>query len=109
MPDHVHIILQGTTDTANCLTCHNVWKSETAIQIATKRETNSERIFQKQSYDHIMRSHEYEQRRLLTKVKYIVMNSVRAGLVEDWKDYPYVGSTFGTYDIRNPLWWGKYF
>ena len=109
MPDHVHLILQGTTDKADCLACHNVWKSEAGVQISKNLDNDSEHIFQKQSYDHIMRSWEYEKRRLLNKVEYIAMNSVRAGLVEQWKDYPYVGSTLDKYDIRNPLWWEEYF
>jgi len=109
MPDHVHLIVYGQTDESDCLKFHDIWKSETAIAINKIISVDSDKIFQKQSYDHILRSWEYEKRRLFNKVQYIVMNPVRAKLVDSWQDYPYLGSSVGNYDIRHPFWWDDLF
>ncbi|MEB2355563.1 MAG: hypothetical protein OZ915_10335, partial [Ignavibacteriales bacterium] len=45
--------------------------------------------WQKDYYDHILRSEE----NLEIHLKYILNNPVRAGMVNYWKKYPYIGST----------------
>ena len=109
MPDHIHMITVGQSDSADALTAHDVWKGEAGVMLKNELAIDCERVFQKQSYDHVMRSWEYASRRLLRKAEYIVSNPVRKGLVTHWKDYPYIGSTLGSYDIRHPFWWDEMF
>ena len=44
--------------------------------------------WQKDFYDHIMRTQED----IVAQVKYILDNPVRKGLVVNWEDYPFKGS-----------------
>lgn len=45
--------------------------------------------WQKDFYDHILRKDEDVKKHVM----YILNNPVRRGIVENWKDYPYKGST----------------
>lgn len=44
------------------------------------------RVWQPESFDHVVRSSEG----LDAKVSYLLENPVRAGLVEEWADYPWL-------------------
>jgi putative transposase len=103
MPDHVHMILRGRTAESDTLTCHNDWKGETGLWLS--EYFHKEHLWQYRSYDHVYRSHEYEKRALAKTINYILQNPVRAGLVECWHEYPFLGSLIGPYDIRHPYWW----
>ncbi len=114
MPDHVHMILHGVSEKSSILECHNNWKGESGKELAeivkgTKLETrfpnNATKVWQPQSYDHVLRSYEYEKRVLQKMISYILQNPVRAGIVKTWQEYPFLGSTIGKYDIRHPYWW----
>ncbi len=50
--------------------------------------TGSDKVWQRSFFDHALRDEES----LEAVARYIVSNPVRAGLVEDWRDYPFVGS-----------------
>ena len=103
MPDHAHFILHGLTETSNVLECHNHWKGVTARWLCERFKYDH--IWQERSYDHVFRSYEYERHALAKTLNYIVLNPVRAGLVETWQAYPYLGSMIGPHDIRHPYWW----
>ena len=107
MPDHVHLILHGTDDSSNVLKSHNEWKGAAGSAVAEvlKRED----VWQKQSYDHVLRKDEYEKGALQNMIKYTLQNPVRAGLAETWQEYPYCGSMIGPYDIRHPYWWDWFY
>lgn len=51
-------------------------------------------FWQKDYYDHIIRRPEDVQKH----VRYILDNPVRKGLVDDWKKYPFKGSTLHDFD-----------
>jgi REP element-mobilizing transposase RayT len=89
MPNHVHLLFTALHD-------ENGWpftlpdimgrmKSAAAHRI-NKALGRSGRVWQEESFDHLPRSDES----LESKVDYIRMNPVRAGLVQRWQDYPWL-------------------
>jgi REP element-mobilizing transposase RayT len=86
MPDHVHLILEGKEGHSDLRRCVNGYKQRAGY--AFKR-TEPVISWQKDFYDHIIRN-DADYRR---QMNYHLMNPVRAGLTESWKNYPYWGST----------------
>lgn len=86
MPDHFHVLFQGRSSTAD------VWRAMTAFKQQTGFWLSRHRLgvrWQKDFYDHIVRSDES----LETQMLYIAANPVRAGLVANWRDYVWMGGT----------------
>jgi len=92
MPDHIHLILEGQTYDANALSALTLFKQKTGYFLS---QNNSTFKLQKDFYDHILRKDED----VFKQVAYILNNPVRAGLVENWYDYPYKGSML--YDLSD--------
>jgi len=86
MPDHVHLTLAGNDSSSNIKKCLDMFKQKTGFWLS---QNNPDIKWQKDYYDHILRSKE----NLDVHIKYILNNPVRAGLVEYWKQYPFKGST----------------
>ena len=84
MPDHLHLLLEGTADT-NLKEFMRVFKQMTSYYY--KRDTGAI-LWQRSYYDHILRRDEDS----LAVARYILNNPVRRGLVEGITDYPYSGS-----------------
>lgn len=91
MPDHIHMSLAGNDSKANIKKCLEMFKQKTGFWLS---KNHPEIKWQKDYYDHILRSNE----KLDVHIKYILNNPVRAGLVEYWKQYPLKGST--VYDLN---------
>ena len=85
MPDHVHVLLKGQTNDADLRKFVSLAKQHAAWDYwcRTKR-----RLWQPSFYDHVLRDEESE----LPFVRYILENPVRAGLVRQCEDYPFVGA-----------------
>ena len=118
MPDHVHMMLHGNNEKSDLLNCHNDWKGESGKRlselinkksVSKKINTDINRIWQPQSYDHVLRSYEYERGALRNIINYILLNPIRAGLVDVWQEYPFLGSMIGENDIRHPYWWDWFY
>ena len=85
MPDHLHVILKGTSDTAHPLKAINQFKQKTGYWLS-KNDAHVQ--WQKGYYDHIIRMEED-----LTKhIRYVLDNPIREGIVANWIDYPFKGS-----------------
>jgi putative transposase len=82
MPDHLHLVLQGNSDTARPLKAVNGFKQKTGYWLS-KHRVNA--AWQKGFYDRILR----DESNLVTCVDYILNNPVRAGLVENALDFPF--------------------
>ncbi len=89
MPDHVHLIFTPLIDQV----AREVYSLATimdAIKGAAHRINKSlgrkGRVWQPESFDHVLRSSEG----LDAKIQYIVENPVRCGLVAQWMDYPWL-------------------
>lgn len=87
MPDHLHVVIAGQTDGSRPKIAMDEFKRTTALWFAKNRP---EFHWQKDYHDHIIRASEDWRRH----VNYILRNPVRAGLVENPLEYPYM-STIG--------------
>ncbi|MFA5909773.1 MAG: transposase [Vicinamibacterales bacterium] len=85
MPDHVHYLVSGTRADASLPDFVSMWKQRTGF--AWHKRTGK-RLWQKGYYEHMLRSDEAH----LPIARYILENPVRAGLVRDIRDYPWLGS-----------------
>lgn len=85
MPDHVHIVLEGTRIDSDCQKAIILFKQKTGYWFAKNMPTIQ---WQKSFYDHIHRS-EHE---LINHILYVVNNPVRKFLVDKWNEYPFTGS-----------------
>ncbi len=86
MPDHLHVILQGTTDGARPFEAINNFKQKTGYWLSKNRLGVH---WQKDYYDHIIRNEE----EIAKHVRYILDNPVRKSIVDDWTNYEFKGST----------------
>lgn len=96
MPDHVHALFLGLDDQAD---------QRLAIEFVRKhlRPALNPAEWQHQPHDHVLREGEMIQKAFLGVVHYVFENPVRAGLVVQWKDYPYIGCCVAGYpdlDVR---------
>ena len=94
MPDHLHLILEGRSDTADLWKAIVLFKQKTGFWLSKNRKDIE---WQKDFYDHIHRKDED----LKKHIRYILDNPVRKGLVNDWKDYEFKGSL--DFDIEDIL------
>jgi REP element-mobilizing transposase RayT len=94
MPDHLHATLVSKQSDSDPLSAMKRFKQRSAFYLA---QSQNPVRWQKDFYDHILRSDED----ILRHVRYTLNNPVRAGIVENWKLWPYKGSTL--YEIDT---WG---
>lgn len=85
MPDHLHLVLEGISETADIYKCVVLFKQKTGYYFS-KQSGNTG--WQKDFYDHIHRKDED----LKKHIRYIAENPVRRGLTARWEDYTYTGS-----------------
>ena len=91
MPDHIHLLTEATkakSIIAIVQELKGLW-----TKMAWQHELQGV-IFQKSFFDHFLRKDED----IVTVVKYILNNPVRAGLVGTWQEYPFLGSI--VYDLN---------
>lgn len=91
MPDHCHLILQGKNEKSDIWKCMVLFKQILGYWLSKNAPGFQ---WQKDFYDHVLRKDEDIKRH----VEYVLYNPVRKGLAENWKDYPYKGST--VYDLN---------
>ena len=85
MPDHLHILL-GSDERSDVVQCIRKFKQLTGYHV--KRQFGFT-LWQKSFYDHILRKEE----NIREVARYILENPVRKGLVDDFREYPFLGST----------------
>lgn len=85
MPDHLHFLSEGLSDTCDLVKFVNTFKQQTAYQF---RKMHGTRLWQRRYYDHIMRPNEP----LEDPACYIWWNPVRKGLCDNPNLYPLSGS-----------------
>lgn len=91
MPDHAHVLLQGTDEDSDLWKCIVDFKQRTGFWLSQNKYSEE---WQKDFYDHILRKEED----VVKHVRYILNNPVRKRIVENWKDYPFKGSTIYNFD-----------
>ena len=87
MSNHIHLVID-TWDTENYV--ETITKIMQSIKRHTARQSNillnrEGQFWQRESYDHLIRN----EREFKNIINYTAQNSVKAGLVTDWRDYPY--------------------
>ena len=82
MPDHLHLLLEGTSDAADLCEAVRAWKQRTGYD--WKARTGAQ-LWQPGFHDRVMR--EADDTRLV--VRYVLHNPVRAGLAKTARDYPW--------------------
>jgi putative transposase len=86
MPDHAHIIVSGDSEVSDIKKCIDIFKKKTGFWLYKNKPDYK---WLKDYYDHILRKEEDSK----IQIKYILNNPVRAGIVENWKQYKYKGSS----------------
>jgi len=121
MPDHLHLILEGSDEKSNLLKAIYFFKQKTGFWLSKNMR---QFCWQKDFYDHIHRKDEDLKKQiryildnpvraglvdhihrkdedLKKQIRYILDNPVRAGLVKNWEEYPFKGSF--DYDLEDIL------
>jgi len=92
MPDHLHLLLVGE-EKSSLDSFMKTFKQETSF--AFKR-AHGNSLWQRSYYDHVLRKEET----LEVVALYILNNPVRAGLVDDYRNYAFSGSL--VFDVKEP-------
>ena len=91
MPDHLHVLAEGTSEQAALERFVTRFKQATGYE--WKRRNHSS-LWQEGYFDRVLRDEDPE----AGIVNYIVSNPVRSGIVDDPADYPLSGSSRYTYE-----------
>ena len=83
MPNHVHMVVRVLEEALPLVKTLQRLKSYTATQ-ANKLLGRAGAFWQAESYDHVLRKGELER-----VVAYVLENPVKAGLVDDWEQWPH--------------------
>ena len=86
MPDHVHMLVEGTADDSHLPSFASLAKQFSGYRLARRAD---KRLWQDGYYDHVLRNDE----KTAKVARYILENPVRAGLAATVYDYPFVGSS----------------
>ena len=103
MPDHVHMIFTPLVD-QQAMEVGSLVKIMDAIKGASAHKVNKVlgrkgRLWQPESFDHVLRSSES----LDARIEYILENPVRLGLVAWWADYPWLWKKEFANPFASPL------
>ena len=85
MPDHLHLLVEGRSDDSSLLDFVRMAKQRSGYAYARSFRT---RLWQRYGYERVLRSDEER----FFVAAYVVANPVRAGLADDVRQYPFVGS-----------------
>jgi REP-associated tyrosine transposase len=85
MPDHVHLLVYGTSAQADLQAFMKHFKKVTGFEYSQRFKR---RLWQPGYHDRIMRNDESTE----ATARYILENPVRAGLAQQLGEYPYAGS-----------------
>jgi putative transposase len=80
MPDHLHILARGTTESSRLIEFVRIFKQRTAFEF--KKQTG-EQLWQDSYFDRVLRRDEHAE----AVANYIFHNPVEAGLVSEGPDY----------------------
>jgi putative transposase len=85
MPDHVHLVIEGLTDTADLARFAKMAKQRAGAAFAM---ATGGPLWQEGYYEHVLRADEDVKR----VIRYVLANPVRGELVASPEEYPYLGS-----------------
>jgi hypothetical protein len=96
MPEHVHFITSGLREDSRHLHAVRFFRTHSAPVLGHCE-------WQKQAYDHVLRSDEVSHNAFSAIAHYILQNPVRAGIVEYAADYPFSGCVLAGYPRLGPF------
>jgi putative transposase len=85
MPDHLHLLVEARAEGSDCHRFITRAKQYSGFHFG---QTFGQRLWQRYGFERTLRDDEST----LTVARYVVENPVRAGLVRQVADYPFVGS-----------------
>jgi REP element-mobilizing transposase RayT len=94
MPDHLHLLVYGTSPDADLLAFVIHFKKLTGFEYSQRFRR---RLWQPGYYDRILRDDESTE----AMARYVLENPVRGGLARTLGEYPYAGSDL--YDLKGML------
>ena len=98
MPDHAHVLVEGTSDTSDLRRLIKSAKQRSGQSFAAR---HNRPLWQERFHDRVLR-HDEDSKRI---ARYIIENPVRAGLVHSALDYRLSGSDIWTLEeLINSLW-----
>ena len=98
MPDHAHLLLEGTGEASNLLALIKSVKQSSGQRFAARTKRP---LWDGGFHDHVLRPEEDPK----VFARYIVENPVRAGLAKSPLDYPLTGSSRWTIqELVDSLW-----
>ena len=86
MPDHIHLLVEGTSDVSDCL--RFIARAKQYAGFYYKR-VFKDRLWQRFGYEHVLRDEEAA----ISVARYILENPVRAGIARTVQEYPFSGSS----------------
>ena len=86
MPDHLHVLAQGTSDDSDCRRFIARGKQYSGFYFRRQFGT---RLWQHYGFERVLRDNEPT----FVVARYILENPVRAGLAASVEEYPFVGSS----------------
>lgn len=90
MPDHFHLFWIGQSPESNQLRATKFFRKELTPLLSPTQ-------WQRQAHDHVVTLDERETGIYQDTIHYILQNPVRARIVEDWREYPYIGALIPGY------------
>jgi putative transposase len=91
MPDHVHLLAEGLTDSADLRAFAKLARQRAAVAHAV---AEAGRLWQEGYFERVLRADEDS----ITVCRYILFNPVRSGLVREPSEYPFLGTTLAALD-----------
>ena len=88
MPDHVHLVIEGTRDTSDMRHFAKISKQRVAYVFRTQFAIPT--TWQEGYYERVLRADEATD----VAVRYVLENPARAGLVARAEDYPFSGALY---------------
>ena len=88
MPDHVHLFMEGTRPTADLRRAVKLMKQRSAYVFRIRFGVRL--LWQEGYYERVLRNEESAS----VVIRYFYDNPVRAGLVERYEDYPFLGGRY---------------
>jgi putative transposase len=85
MPDHLHLLIEGETGTADCKRFIARTKQYSGYEHS---KAFKERLWQRYGFERVLR----ETETTAVVARYILENPIRAGLVDRVEDYRFIGS-----------------
>lgn len=91
MPDHLHLLVESKYEGSNALYFMQSFKQKSGYWIS---QSKLDFRWQKDFYDHVIKNDDD----IENQINYILNNPVRKGLANNWKEYPFKGSTVHNLD-----------